>query len=193
MSTLVFSQLSLHSAPDSLLCLFLADHMSAMKMIDDIHAAGGHVRSFVSSCGGLPAAAAADNPLGYKFSWNPRGAILAGRNAATYKMDGQVVNVAGGSSLFVLSPYAEAISPPVSRWVRARRQARRGQPLPIVCPSEPRLVYPEKEEGRLEVRLLHAAPRHNCCTLIGWTRSSLFPRGMRSERSCVREGGQENA
>jgi hypothetical protein len=72
-----------------------ADHMSAMKMIDGVHAAGGKVRSFVSSCGGLPAPAAADNPLGYKFSWNPRGAILAGRNAATYKRGGKVVQVEG--------------------------------------------------------------------------------------------------
>jgi saccharopine dehydrogenase-like NADP-dependent oxidoreductase len=69
--------------------------MSAMKMIDGVHAAGGKVRSFVSSCGGLPAPAAADNPLGYKFSWNPRGAILAGRNAATYKRGGKVVQVEG--------------------------------------------------------------------------------------------------
>jgi saccharopine dehydrogenase-like NADP-dependent oxidoreductase len=31
------------------------DHMSAMRIIDDIHSRGGEVKSFVSMCGGLPA------------------------------------------------------------------------------------------------------------------------------------------
>jgi len=30
----------------------------------------------VSFCGGLPAPEASGNPLGYKFSWSPRGALL---------------------------------------------------------------------------------------------------------------------
>ena len=37
---------------------------------------GGKVESFVSFCGGLPAPEASDNPLGYKFSWSPRGALM---------------------------------------------------------------------------------------------------------------------
>jgi alpha-aminoadipic semialdehyde synthase len=41
--------------------------MMAMKMIDEAHARGGQVQSFVSYCGGLPAPTAANNPLGYKF------------------------------------------------------------------------------------------------------------------------------
>eukprot|EP00897_Mesotaenium_endlicherianum_P005729 jgi/Mesen1/5184/ME000257S04454 len=46
------------------------DHMSAMRMIDRVHSAGGRVESFVSSGGGLPAPAAANNPLAYKFRWH---------------------------------------------------------------------------------------------------------------------------
>eukprot|EP00899_Mesostigma_viride_P017439 jgi/Mesvir1/25697/Mv01893-RA.1 len=71
------------------------DHMSAMKIIDEVHAAGGKILSFVSMCGGLPAPADADNPLGYKFSWFPRGVLSAGRAPAKYRLDGSVVEVKG--------------------------------------------------------------------------------------------------
>jgi alpha-aminoadipic semialdehyde synthase len=52
------------------------DHMSAMKVIDEAKAKGSVVRSFSSICGGLPAPEAADNPLGYKFSWSPKGECM---------------------------------------------------------------------------------------------------------------------
>ncbi|CAI7846614.1 unnamed protein product [Closterium sp. NIES-54] len=71
------------------------DHMLAMDMKQRIEADGGTITSFVSLCGGLPAPGAADNPLAYKFSWNPRGALLAGRNSAVYKKDGALVDVKG--------------------------------------------------------------------------------------------------
>ncbi|XP_042486504.1 alpha-aminoadipic semialdehyde synthase [Macadamia integrifolia] len=71
------------------------DHMMAMKMIDRAHARNGIIKSFVSYCGGLPSPEAANNPLAYKFSWNPAGAIRAGRNPATYKSDGKIVHVDG--------------------------------------------------------------------------------------------------
>ncbi|XP_078157714.1 lysine-ketoglutarate reductase/saccharopine dehydrogenase bifunctional enzyme isoform X2 [Carex rostrata] len=71
------------------------DHMMAMKMIDEAHKRGGKVKGFTSYCGGLPSPAAANNPLAYKFSWNPAGAIRAGRNSAIYKLLGETVNVDG--------------------------------------------------------------------------------------------------
>ncbi|KAI3714455.1 hypothetical protein L6452_21409 [Arctium lappa] len=71
------------------------DHMMAMKMINQAHVQGGKIRSFVSNCGGIPSPAAANNPLAYKFSWNPAGAIRAGRNPATYKHAGGIVHVDG--------------------------------------------------------------------------------------------------
>lgn len=46
-----------------------ADHMMAMKMINQAHARKGKVVSFVSYCGGLPSPAAANNPLAYKFRY----------------------------------------------------------------------------------------------------------------------------
>ncbi|MBC7226337.1 MAG: saccharopine dehydrogenase NADP-binding domain-containing protein [Thermoflexales bacterium] len=69
------------------------DHMSAMRVIDRVHAGGGQVVAFRSYCGGLPAPEANTNPFGYKFSWSPRGVLLAGRNDARYLEDGRVVEV----------------------------------------------------------------------------------------------------
>jgi saccharopine dehydrogenase-like NADP-dependent oxidoreductase len=71
------------------------DHMSAMKIIHDVQKAGGKVVSFMSYCGGLPAPEANDNPLGYKFSWSPKGVVMAGRNDARYLKDGKEVFIPG--------------------------------------------------------------------------------------------------
>jgi saccharopine dehydrogenase (NADP+, L-glutamate forming) len=69
------------------------DHMSAMRIIDDVRKRGGRIVLFRSYCGGLPAPEANDNPFGYKFSWAPRGVLLAGRNKAQYILDGRKVEV----------------------------------------------------------------------------------------------------
>jgi len=71
------------------------DHMSAMQVINRIKGEGGTLVSFTSNTGGLPAPDANDNPLGYKFSWAPRGVILAGKNPARYLMEGETIDVPG--------------------------------------------------------------------------------------------------
>jgi len=71
------------------------DHMSAMRIIHDVQNNGGSVTSFYSYCGGLPAPEANTNPFGYKFSWSPRGVVLAGRNNARYLKDGKVIDIPG--------------------------------------------------------------------------------------------------
>lgn len=73
------------------------DHMSAMRIIDRIQANGGRVTKFISWCGGLPAPEANDNPFGYKFSWAPRGVLLAGKNPAHYLWDGEEVDIKAGT------------------------------------------------------------------------------------------------
>ena len=65
------------------------DHMSAMKMIDEIHSKNGRVISFQSHCGGLVAPESDDNPWRYKISWNPRSVVLAGKSGAHYKENGE--------------------------------------------------------------------------------------------------------
>ena len=71
------------------------DHMTAMKVIHRVQKNGGEITSFTSWCGGLPAPEANTNPLGYKFSWSPKGVLLAGKNPAHYLKDGQEVFVSG--------------------------------------------------------------------------------------------------
>lgn len=81
------------------------DHMSAMKIIDDIHSRGGEITSFSSVCGGLPAPEAANNPLLYKFSWSPMGVITASQNDATYRRDGDIIHVDGPDLLANSEPF----------------------------------------------------------------------------------------
>ncbi|ACV27032.1 saccharopine dehydrogenase C-terminal domain-containing protein [Kangiella koreensis] len=69
------------------------DHLSAMKIIDQAHADNEKVISFVSWCGGLPSPEANDNPLGYKFSWAPKGVLLALLNDALFLHNGKVERV----------------------------------------------------------------------------------------------------
>ena len=64
------------------------DIMGTMKVVDEAKERGWKVVSYESYCGGLPVAEQADNPLGYKFSWNPGAAIKASRNTAIFKQDG---------------------------------------------------------------------------------------------------------
>ncbi|XP_063698348.1 alpha-aminoadipic semialdehyde synthase, mitochondrial [Culicoides brevitarsis] len=75
------------------------DHLLAMEAIDDIHDKGGVIESFVSFCGGLPAPEHSDNPLRYKFSWSPRGAIINTLSSARYLSKGQIVEIQGGGDL----------------------------------------------------------------------------------------------
>jgi len=76
------------------------DHMSAMKIIDQIHADGGKILHFYSFCGGLPAQEDNDNPFGYKFSWSPKGVVLASQNSAHYLENGAEITIEG-KNLFV--------------------------------------------------------------------------------------------
>ncbi|GAB4329435.1 MAG: saccharopine dehydrogenase C-terminal domain-containing protein [Calditrichia bacterium] len=76
------------------------DHMSAMRIIDDVHQRGGKIVAFQSYCGGLPAPEDNNNPWGYKFSWSPRGVLMAGRNSAKFKKDGKIIDV-DGKDLFL--------------------------------------------------------------------------------------------
>lgn len=60
------------------------DHMSAMKVIDEIRAKGGEMVAFKSSTGGLVAPEFDNNPWNYKFTWNPRNVVVAGQSVAQY-------------------------------------------------------------------------------------------------------------
>lgn len=67
------------------------DHMSAKKIVDDIHFEDGEVTSFYSHCGGLVAPECDTNPWHYKISWNPRNVVNAGKAGAIFKKDAEIV------------------------------------------------------------------------------------------------------
>ena len=75
------------------------DHMSAVKIIDEAQENGGKITEFLSVCGGLPAPDSNNNPFGYKFSWSPKGVLLAGNNPARYIENG-VDKVISAEKLF---------------------------------------------------------------------------------------------
>ena len=55
------------------------DHMSAMKIIDEIKEKGGKMLLFESFCGGLIAPESDTTIWNYKFTWAPRNVVLAGQ------------------------------------------------------------------------------------------------------------------
>ncbi|KAL8652648.1 MAG: hypothetical protein Q9210_002558 [Variospora velana] len=69
------------------------DHLYAVKKIGDVHAQGGLIKEFYSYCGGLPAPEHAENPLGFKFSWSPRGALLSQVNSAHFLSGGKKIEI----------------------------------------------------------------------------------------------------
>lgn len=69
------------------------DHMTAMEIIDSVHENGGKIDEFYSLCGALCAPEASNNPFRYKFSWSPKGVVMAGNNNATYLKDNNIVKI----------------------------------------------------------------------------------------------------
>ena len=58
------------------------DHMSAMKVIDEIKEKGGKMILFESFCGGIVAPESDNNLWNYKFTWAPRNVVLAGQGGS---------------------------------------------------------------------------------------------------------------
>jgi len=69
------------------------DNMGSKRLIDQVKASGGKVTGVLSYGAGLPAFEHNNNPMGYKFSWSPKGIILAAQAPAAYLKRGKVVNV----------------------------------------------------------------------------------------------------
>lgn len=71
------------------------DHMTTMKSIDDVRFHGGNILKVISFGAGLPSYSANNNPMVYKFSWSPKGVLLAAQTAGKYLNCGKVVEVPG--------------------------------------------------------------------------------------------------
>ncbi|WNJ21042.1 saccharopine dehydrogenase C-terminal domain-containing protein [Pontibacter sp. G13] len=66
------------------------DHMSAMRVLDQIRGAGHEINAFESFTGGLVAPQSCEgNPWEYKFTWNPRNVVLAGTGTVKFIQEGR--------------------------------------------------------------------------------------------------------
>lgn len=59
------------------------DHMSAVKVLDELRSQGAEIFHFETFTGGLPAPESDDNPWNYKFFWNPKNVVTAGQGSAS--------------------------------------------------------------------------------------------------------------
>lgn len=91
------------------------DHMSAMKLFDEIRQKGGEIITFKSHCGGLIAPESDTNPWHYKISWNPRNVVMAGAAGAVYKEEGSVV-VKNYAEVFDNCPLIQIDDLPAMAW-----------------------------------------------------------------------------
>ena len=64
------------------------DHMSAIPFIKKLRSRGGKILSYKSWCGGLPNIDCCNNPIAYKFSWQPKTALMANTWPAKYYENG---------------------------------------------------------------------------------------------------------
>ena len=65
------------------------DHMSAMKIIDELRDKEIQLEGFETFTGGLIAPKSDDNPWHYKFTWNPRNVVLAGQGGVKFLHQGE--------------------------------------------------------------------------------------------------------
>ena len=67
------------------------DHCSAISLLQRLRSENKRVVSFTSFCGGVPAPDNVEGvPLGYKFSWSPRGVLSAALNGSRFRLGGKV-------------------------------------------------------------------------------------------------------
>lgn len=72
------------------------DHLGTQMLLDEIRAEGGRVVSLHSFGSGIPSFKDNNNPMGYKFSWDPRQLLRSAMEAAVYYERGRPVSVASG-------------------------------------------------------------------------------------------------
>lgn len=71
------------------------DHMGTQLVLDEIRQEGGRVIRLNSYGSGLPAFEFNRNPMGYKFSWDPKTVFAAARTPGAYLEQGKKIEVPG--------------------------------------------------------------------------------------------------
>jgi len=82
------------------------DHFGTQMLLDEINEENGRVISLKSYGSGLPAFGSNNNPMGYKFSWDPRTVFVAAQTAAAYLENGKKIEIPG-DKLFETFHYVE--------------------------------------------------------------------------------------
>ena len=71
------------------------DHMGAKQMIDQAHSEGGKIKELISYGSGIPSFEHNRNPFGYKFSWSPKGVMLAAQAPTSFIKNGKKIDIPG--------------------------------------------------------------------------------------------------
>lgn len=71
------------------------DHFGTQLLLDEVKEEGGKILSLKSYGSGLPAYEFNNNPMLYKFSWDPTTVFIAAKTAAGYFLNGKKINVPG--------------------------------------------------------------------------------------------------
>lgn len=79
------------------------DHLITHKVINEAEKNGDKIISYQSWCGALCSPEFLNNPLLYKFSWSPRGALLALKNNAKQIIDNKHVEILSNELLTLVT------------------------------------------------------------------------------------------
>ncbi len=71
------------------------DHLGTQMLLEQIREEGGHVISINSYGSGIPAFESNNNPMGYKFSWDPVTVFAAAQTAGAYIINGEKIHIPG--------------------------------------------------------------------------------------------------
>lgn len=71
------------------------DHFGTQVLLEEIKNDGGRVISLNSYGSGIPSFESNNNPMGYKFSWDPRTVFVAAQTAGAYLVRGKKISIPG--------------------------------------------------------------------------------------------------
>ncbi|MCK4359283.1 MAG: saccharopine dehydrogenase NADP-binding domain-containing protein [Candidatus Cloacimonetes bacterium] len=71
------------------------DHFGTQMLLEEIKNDGGRIISLNSYGSGIPAFESNNNPMGYKFSWDPRTVFVAAQTAGAYLVKGEKIYIPG--------------------------------------------------------------------------------------------------
>lgn len=71
------------------------DHFGTQMLLEEVRNDGGRVISLNSYGSGIPAFESNNNPMGYKFSWDPRTVFVAAQTAGAYLVKGEKTYIPG--------------------------------------------------------------------------------------------------